>query len=79
MNKYYFRAECIHDVLDFTAVVAETARVVSLTVNQDPMFPDCDVDIITALSLEELKLIASKIDDAHVIQESIRSRCQRKS
>lgn len=78
MNKYSFRAECIHDVLDFTAVVAETARVISLAVNQDPMFPDCEVEIITSLSLAELKSIASSIDDVHIIQEAVRSKCQRK-
>lgn len=54
MYKYSFRAECIHDVLDYLAVVAEIAKVVSLTVSQDAMFPGCYVEIVTTLSLGEL-------------------------
>jgi hypothetical protein len=79
MYKYSFRAECIHDALDYAAVVAEIAKVMSLTVNQDAMFPDCDVEIATALSLEELQLAVSRVDDAHLIQESMRPMYQRKS
>lgn len=79
MYKYSFRAECIHDVLDYLAVVAEIAKVVSLTVSQDAMFPDCDVEIVTTLSLGELQLGATRVDDAHLIQETMRPMCQRKN
>jgi len=75
MYKYSFRAECIHDVLDYIAVVAEIAKVMSLTVSQDVMFPDCDVEIVTTLSLGELQLAASRVDDAHLIQETMQSMC----
>ena len=71
MNSFCFRAECIHDALNFIAVVAERARVAVFNLNQDPIYPDCEAVIVTALSLEELILIASEICDAHVIQESI--------
>ncbi|MHC8399749.1 hypothetical protein ACYZTX_09715 [Pseudomonas sp. MDT1-17] len=72
MNSFCFRAECIHDALNFMAVVAERARVAVFNLNQDAIFPDCDAEMVTTLSLKELILIASNIHDAHVIQESIK-------
>lgn len=70
-ERFFFRAECVNDALNFIAVVAERARVAVFNLTQDPIFPDCDAVMVTTLSLDELILIASEICDAHVIQESI--------
>ena len=71
MTKYWFRAECLDDVFEFVAAVAERERIIDLHVKQDPVFPDCDAWVVVDLSLKKLKRIAFDIVDAHVIEESI--------
>jgi hypothetical protein len=72
MSRYCFRAECIHDVLNFLAVVAESTRIPDCRIRQDAQFPDCEVEFLSQCSIEELKLIAEGVVDLHVISESLK-------
>lgn len=71
MSRYCFRAECIHDVLSFLAVAAESARISDCRIRQDAQFPDCEVEMFSQHSLGELTLIAESGSDLHVISESL--------
>lgn len=42
-----------------------------LRLKQDSAFPDCEVELTVDLTLAALKRVAKRIEDAHVIEESI--------
>lgn len=71
MSGFIFRGECIHDVLDFLAVVAERARIANCSISHDPQFPDCEVELDVFCSLSDLQLIAEGMTDLHTISESM--------
>lgn len=71
MSTYGFRAECLHDVLNFLAVVGERSRISACRLHQDAVFPDVEVELVVFMSLVELRKVAHEIIDLHVIVESL--------
>lgn len=71
MNSYSFRSECLHDVLNFLAVVGERSRISACGFRQDDIFPDVEVELVVGMSLVELRKVANEITDLHVINESL--------
>jgi len=72
MNCYSFRAECLQDVLMFLGVVGEQVQIANCCMRQDPMFPDFEVELVVTCSLRELRSIARKGTDLHVIYDSLK-------
>ncbi|MCG3175401.1 MAG: hypothetical protein MOGMAGMI_00330 [Candidatus Omnitrophica bacterium] len=65
---YKFRAECIHDVLEFMKKVKFEYDV---KIKRKGSFPDVIVEIATKESIESIVSIFKKIPDSHVILETI--------
>ena len=71
MTLYYFRAECIGDVCSYLKLVGEQFRIEECKLKQDPVFPDVDVSLAVETGLAELLDLARKVEDGHVIVESL--------
>lgn len=70
VNKYTFRAECRHDVLQFLAL-PETTSLKKVVITPDPIFPDVEVEIQTELTLGEVISALELIEDGHVMVETL--------
>ncbi len=71
MAEFSFRAECIEDVCSYLALVGASMRIVECKIKQDPVFPDVDVSLCVEAGVTELRRIARRVDDGHVIVESM--------
>lgn len=71
MAVFLFRAECIFDVCSFLKLVGEKHRIEFCKLVQDPVFPDVDVMIGLKSSIQELRGLATALEDCHVISESL--------
>jgi hypothetical protein len=65
---YKFRAECIHDVLEF---MGKAKFQYDIKIERKGMFPDVVVEIATKESIGAIVAIFNKIPDTHVIIETI--------
>jgi len=66
---YKFRAECIHDVLEF---MGKAKFEYDIKIERKSLFPDVVVEIATKESVDTIKAIFNEIPDTHVIIETIR-------
>jgi hypothetical protein len=66
MNHYRFRAEFQSDVTRLKEELDGTYRIIP-----DVFFPDVEVDLYTAKSLEEVKRIMEGLDDGHVMAQTV--------
>jgi hypothetical protein len=66
---YRFRAECQHDVDTLRCLLG--LKVDKITMSQEPPFPDVEVSLETALSLEELRDVMRRVVDGHVMVETV--------
>lgn len=71
MAKFSFRAECIGDVCSYLALVGGSFRIEECKIKQDPVFPDVDVTLCVEAGGVELRRIARRVEDGHVIVESM--------
>lgn len=65
---YKFRAECIHDVLEF---MGKAKFEYDIKIERKGMFPDVVVEITTKESIESIVNVFNKIPDTHVAVETI--------
>lgn len=65
---YKFRAECIHDVLEF---MGKAKFQYDIKIERKGMFPDVVVEIATRESIESIVTVFNNIPDTHVIVETI--------
>lgn len=65
---YKFRAECIHDVLEF---MGKAKFQYDIKIERKSLFPDVVVEISTKESISTIKAIFNDIPDTHVIIETI--------
>lgn len=65
---YKFRAECIHDVLEF---MGKAKFQYDIKIERKGLFPDVVVEIATKESVDTIKAIFNEIPDTHVIIETI--------
>lgn len=68
LRLYKFRAECLHDVLDFINLANKKIR--GYRIDND-YIPDVEVEIATEISKTELLNIMSFIPDGHVMSETL--------
>ena len=69
IRHYKFRAECEYDVNELRmGLVMNCLKMVKTT---DYYFPDTVVDLYTTLSLEEIKDEIRKINDGHVMLQTV--------
>jgi hypothetical protein len=71
MALYSFRAECISDVCSYLGLVGGSFRIEECSTKQDPIFPDVDVRLCVEVGLAELRRLARRVEDGHVIVESL--------
>lgn len=70
MNTYKFRAECLHDVIQFMGHAPEVIQ--QIDVQKDERFPDCYVTLKTTSEMSEvLNKILEMQGDVHVMFESL--------
>jgi hypothetical protein len=71
VNCFSFRAECLGDALIFVDKVSCLYKIQRIIFDPDPVFPD--VDVVMGVSCTKMNLVrlARKIEDAHVIAESL--------
>jgi hypothetical protein len=69
---YRFRAECEHDVDMLRALLGQQVKRIA-KLNEAP-FPDNEVEIHVALSLEELRDVMRKVEDGHVMVQTVAPR-----
>ena len=70
MNTYKFRAECLHDVIQFMGHAPEVIQ--QIDVQKDEKFPDCYVNLKSHSELSEiLNKILEMQGDVHVMFESL--------
>ena len=70
MNTYKFRAECLHDVIQFMGHAPEVIQ--HIDVQKDARFPDCYVTLKTASEMPDvLNKILEMQGDVHVMFESL--------
>lgn len=74
MALYDFRAECIGDVCSYLGLVGGRVRIKECKIQQDSIFPDIEVGLDVDADLVELRGLARRIEDGHVIVDSIRVR-----
>ena len=72
MNIFSFRADCIQDVFDLTLSPGMKA-IQRLTIHPDQAFPDVEVELVTVTTEAELRRVIAALDDAHVIEDTLRS------
>lgn len=65
---YKFRAECIHDVLEF---MGKAKFQYDIKIERKDFFPDVVVEIATKESIESIVNVFNKIPDTHVVVETI--------
>lgn len=68
---YKFRAECIHDVLEF---MGKAKFQYNIKIERKGLFPDVVVEIATKESMESIVNVFNKIPDTHVIIETIQTK-----
>jgi acetolactate synthase regulatory subunit len=68
MEKFKFRAECLRDVEELVRVINHGGMEVNMTFFD---LPDLEVTVLTHHSLETLIEEANRIDDCHVIAQTI--------
>ena len=71
MARFSFRAECIGDVCGYLALIGGSFRIEECSIKQDPVFPDVDVRLCVEAGLAELRRLARRVEDGHVIVESL--------
>ena len=71
MTTCTFRAERLGDVFNFLSALSLAHRIVFCTIEPDDCFPDVEVLLRTAGTVQQLRAIAGSIEDAHVIAESL--------
>lgn len=71
MNIFSFRADCIQVVFDLTLSPGMKA-IQRLTILPDQAFPDVEVELVTATTEAELRRVIAALDDAHVIEDTLR-------
>lgn len=77
MNVFSFRTDAIQDV--FEMMQAPGMRDVQrLTIFPDRHFPDCEVELVSGMTEQELAAVVASLDDAHVIADTLRQ-CDLKS
>jgi hypothetical protein len=69
---YSFRAECIGDVCNYLGLVGGRVRIKECKIQQDSMFPDIEVSLDVDADILQLRGLARRIEDGHVIVDSIR-------
>lgn len=67
--EYRFRAECKDDANRFFMNIDTPIK--ACLVDESKEFPDVEYSLISFETLEKLKQIADKLDDLHVIKETI--------
>lgn len=65
---YKFRAECIHDVLEF---MKKAKFEYDVKIERKGLFPDVVVEIATKEGIDSIVSIFKKIPDSHVVLETI--------
>lgn len=71
MKVFSFRADALQDV--FELMQAKSTRDISrLTNYPGSSFPDVEVELVTAMSEQELRVVVAGLDDAHVIADTLR-------
>ena len=68
---YKFRAECIHDVLEF---MKKAKFEYDVKIERKGLFPDVVVEVATKESIDSIVSIFKKIPDSHVILETIQTK-----
>lgn len=71
MEKFSFRAECVEDVCSYLVLVGGNFRIEECKIKQDPVFPDVDVNLCVEAGITELRRLARRVEDGHVIVESL--------
>jgi hypothetical protein len=71
MNTFSFRADCIQVVFDLTLSPGMKA-IHRLTILPDQAFPDVEVELVTEMTEAELRCVIATLDDAHVIEDTLR-------
>ncbi|WP_047605160.1 hypothetical protein [Pseudomonas putida] len=71
MNTYTFRAECLDDVFNFLSSLVLKHHITFCTLEPDDRFPDVEVLLRTAGTLQQLQAVAASVEDAHVIADSL--------
>lgn len=66
---YRFRAECQQDVDELRVLLSRCFD--RITVVNSPPFPDVEVELNTALSLEELRAVMRRVVDGHVMVQTV--------
>jgi hypothetical protein len=69
LNRFRFRAECQHDVDELRRLLG--LEINTITMTQSPPFPDVEVELITGLSLEQIRDIMCRVDDGHVMVQTV--------
>lgn len=75
MAFFSFRAECPIDVQLFQSACANASLTVLLTNYPDGEFPDVDVEMESAASLETLRDVMRGVEDGHVMLQTLRECC----
>jgi hypothetical protein len=68
-NRFRFRAECEHDVNELRRLLGVNQN--KFTIMNTPPFPDVEVELVIALSLEELRDVMRQVDDGHVMVQTV--------
>lgn len=68
-TRYKFRAECLQDVVDFINLTI--GKIQNLEIYHDPDYPDTRLTFDTSLDKESLLLIIDKIEDGHVMSDTL--------
>lgn len=69
--KYTFRAETLYDVGLFINKYCPKMNKITITPYIDMTFPDMKVELETKMPLEELRQLLKKVDDGHVMYQSL--------
>jgi|688.fasta_scaffold214478_1 hypothetical protein len=72
-NKFKFRSECLHDLIVFQEMLRKKATSrFNFSYEMDAEgFPDCDAEISTDMSIEQLRDILRLVPDGHVMLGSM--------
>lgn len=70
-NSYMFRAECMHDVSALLTNMDAKGLALSISIQNDPDWPDLDVTMKTNLTLDEVRAEMRTVPDGHVMVQTL--------
>ena len=70
MNKYKFRAECSHDVVEF--IIKIRTQLINFKMDSVPGFPDVEFEFETELRLDKIITVLKSIGDSHVMYQTVK-------